>query len=973
MDGNIERKFNVQTMDGRNQEFKTPYNISILDLRKLIEQKTGVPVHRQRLLCKGRLLKDDMTLNQVIQKDNECIQMMAMAEEVARARVEAQQRINQNQSNQEQPQNRNNHLGIVENIFDNIISNLRDSGAQGSQHTRFSIQGFGVPQIFGGIMSSQNRSNSTQRNSRTSTNQTNAQSQRSNSQLPSNTRVSPTPAQSSQTQNPRNEGRAEVLSGSTEEAKESRQRNRARPTAIALPHEHIRNIHTICDSLMGDGSTFPSSPAPALDAPRNPATILGNYLMSLQLAIQRLNAFICRSGEILQRESQIVAPGERTDGQRLINQTGQAMEDLSRALLLSSHYFKDFYLNPRPGRYRVNATPHQDFAEMNSSFIDSLAGRGRTNTTTVGATQERDRTQNTSSGNQNNSQTSKPASEAQTNPNSSRRNQPNRTSGIAQSSGTSNSSRVFPLSAASSARLSQPGANRRTNAQNSGLPFSFGVSQPGQSTQDLFSGSLQGVTLSGSGNNLRSMVEDLASRYQQNQSQRSQPPTTSRRNTTSRAISHTRDANMEDEEQKQQTSVDVAGPFADLLKNSSIDLRRTIRDYRQNLPGNFSLDTTLRECAFKSDSANIPNNIAINVVLDQTVNEMLPILSGEYQIVDKLHPKMKEVLLRDYLNNSDNPEARKLAADQINTEIMDFIDIPDSVRDNITGREDPRNIIRENNPKHILKLIKLVLDLDCTPKNSDFRDRFIKTIKWWAGDIINKLIPRFRHGESDVIKFINSNVNDKISKLKILVINFVSGMLTGEILKMFASAYVYYKSIKSREDNAEARELGITLQELYERRMNNVSESPMEVDKQKQNKEEDKEEAIGQNKQERRDMNQNENGNLKSQAVMNPTPAESLNTSKEKPELSQVIEEKDPDIKALVERMEEDQSMLVVNPPETKPLSVAYQATDSFHPQNIDTSSPITECESHKQDAKESTKQSEKKSNKESKHLECDP
>jgi len=79
-------------------------------------------------------------------------------------------------------------------------------------------------------------------------------------------------------------------------------------------------------------------------------------------------------------------------------------------------------------------------------------------------------------------------------------------------------------------------------------------------------------------------------------------------------------------------------------------------------------------------------------------------------------------------------------------------------------------------------------------------------------------------------------------------------------------------------------------------------------------------------------------------AQPNPEPRAPERPPTHEENVSKLIEEeKDDEIKKLLEQMEEDQSMLVVDPPCVKPRSRAYRVLDVFSNRNIDSGNPITE------------------------------
>ena len=184
----------------------------------------------------------------------------------------------------------------------------------------------------------------------------------------------------------------------------------------------------------------------------------------------------------------------------------------------------------------------------------------------------------------------------------------------------------------------------------------------------------------------------------------------------------------------------------------------------------------------------------------------------------------------------------------------------------------------------------------------------------------------------------------------------MQGVFVDTIMNSISSSYSEYLSDKKREDEAEARELGITLQQLYQNRRHHDEEESKKDAEEESKMEVDEDPVV---KEEPVNSLQSTSSNpVTSHATpLNSVPKrEKKEEAKRQEEEKEKEEEKDPEMKKLIEQMEEDQSQLLVNPPSTNPRSNIYKALDTFNDRNIDTPNPITSRGNFKQDAKVDSK-----------------
>ena len=104
-----QRIIKLKTLDNKMIELTVDSEINIKDLKKIISQKfNNIAIERERLIFKGKQLKDEEKLSDHINKDNEIIHLMFKTIE----QTQNNQNINQNNQNNNQ-NNQNNHLGKI--------------------------------------------------------------------------------------------------------------------------------------------------------------------------------------------------------------------------------------------------------------------------------------------------------------------------------------------------------------------------------------------------------------------------------------------------------------------------------------------------------------------------------------------------------------------------------------------------------------------------------------------------------------------------------------------------------------------------------------------------------------------------------------------------------------------------------------------------------------------------------------------
>lgn len=95
---------------------------------------------------------------------------------------------------------------------------------------------------------------------------------------------------------------------------------------VKLPHEVVIEISKICNRMQGNNSVFPGGQIPQLPFEKNPMHILGTYLCNLSMAMSRLQPYMQRCGDLLQRESLLTTETSRRQTAELVIMIGTALE-----------------------------------------------------------------------------------------------------------------------------------------------------------------------------------------------------------------------------------------------------------------------------------------------------------------------------------------------------------------------------------------------------------------------------------------------------------------------------------------------------------------------------------------------------------------------------------------------------------------------------------------------------------------------
>ncbi len=324
----IQRNIKLKTLDNKITELTVDREINIKDLKKLISQKfNNIEIERERLIFKGKQLKDEEKLSDHIKKDNEIIHLMFKTIEQA----QNNQNTNQNNSN-----NTNNNLS---NSFSNVLSGLLNNtsvmnltnvifgNVEGSQNQPIAeiINRSSNPNA-GNILlqQEQNRNNNNIRAQtriiNINTSQTNQNNNNNNNNSNNN----------NQNLNNQNESNNQNLNLSIEKINE----NNKFPISISQVdknYEHLLKDTNLKINKAVEDIRQEVTPInlPLLNSNQNALTAISRTIRHYCLLLQEITPSLIRLSELMEREQFIPNINDRKNANELLKKCTNALNDIS--------------------------------------------------------------------------------------------------------------------------------------------------------------------------------------------------------------------------------------------------------------------------------------------------------------------------------------------------------------------------------------------------------------------------------------------------------------------------------------------------------------------------------------------------------------------------------------------------------------------------------------------------------------------
>ena len=348
----IQRKIKLKTLDNKITELTVDSEINIKDLKKIISQKfNNIEIERERLIFKGKQLKDEEKLSDHITKDNEIIHLMFKAIE----QTQNNQNINQNNQNTNQ-NNPNNNLG---NTLSNVLSGLLNNtsvmnltnvifgNVEGTQNQPIAeiINRSSNPNA-GNILLQQEQ-NRNSNNIRAQTRIININTSQSNQNINNNNNNN----NNNQNLNHQNESNNQNLNLSIEKINE----NNKFPISISQVdknYEHLLKDTNIKINKAVENIRKDVTPInlPLLNSNQNALTAISRTIRHYCLLLQEITPSLIRLSELMEREQYIINEQDRKNANDLLIKCTDSLSDCSHATENLKKVLKSTIFGNRPNQ-----------------------------------------------------------------------------------------------------------------------------------------------------------------------------------------------------------------------------------------------------------------------------------------------------------------------------------------------------------------------------------------------------------------------------------------------------------------------------------------------------------------------------------------------------------------------------------------------------------------------------------------------
>lgn len=307
------REISVKTISGEVKVLQVGAHVPVTEFKVKVMEAFSVPIDRQRLICQGKLLKDEHLISDYIKEDGQTVHLMVRADNMPPPSSNPAPNI---------PQPSMNAPLQLDQMLASMMGNLFQGGQIFSTGQVLLPPGpSNIPPMPPNIPP-----------------------------MSSSIPRMPPPPQSNPSQN-------------------LNQAGPRHPVEIALPFDHIHNIGLIVNELHGPGSGFPPPRMPQIPVQRNPLVLLGGFLYNYQFQLMRLLPFISRVADLIQRESLITDPNERAMLQQMGQSIGNAMNELALATSPVTGLLQNLQIGPGPGQFQLRVGNVPVASEVRSESV----------------------------------------------------------------------------------------------------------------------------------------------------------------------------------------------------------------------------------------------------------------------------------------------------------------------------------------------------------------------------------------------------------------------------------------------------------------------------------------------------------------------------------------------------------------------------------------------------------------------------
>lgn len=339
------RKIKFKTFDNQISEMTVCTNISIPELKKMIQEKKKIPIEAQRLIFKGKLMIDNKLLSDYITQDNEIIHLMCKT---------LDQTSNSSQTQQQLPQQQQtNYNGAP--MFSLLGNMLNPSNIMQMTNMIFGENG-------------QNNTAPSQSIDQPSSN--NNQNQINQPQQQESTQQT-THFQSGSTNQPQ----TEVIPSSSEQPSIILNCLSQYPITIsesdARYNNFLKDINQSLDSLLKNinlnTNDYQLPFLPLLDTTQNILTAISRTLRYYYLSMYQFLPLLGRLVDLLEREQFITNQEERKKYNELMKKCAKAFENIGKSSSNLNNLLKETNFGNAPNTGFVNVTSRNSRNSNNES------------------------------------------------------------------------------------------------------------------------------------------------------------------------------------------------------------------------------------------------------------------------------------------------------------------------------------------------------------------------------------------------------------------------------------------------------------------------------------------------------------------------------------------------------------------------------------------------------------------------------
>ena len=341
----VLRTIKIKTMENSVFELSVSPDSLISELKKAIAEKSGIPIERQRLICKAKLLVDEMKVSDYVDEDGQFIHLLKTQSPVdGQPQRRTDQDFNNTTDRRLPPQGMGvpfNPLQALNGLFGNL--DIQGSGAN-IIHINTISASTGQPAQRQNINVAQRDPSSIEQRNGDPTRNQGVRMVAANQAINEIVSVGPSGI--------------EINLRNTEPARAGGNTS----SNFVLPHVPNLTSEIYRNQDLGAWPTMPRS-----GLRENSLTVFGNYLHSINLQINLLLPAMQRFSEVAQRETTLTDQGERQRLMTLGNQIGRAIERLIFCLRPAGQILRNIRVQDGAGNFGIEPVQNEDAENQNHS------------------------------------------------------------------------------------------------------------------------------------------------------------------------------------------------------------------------------------------------------------------------------------------------------------------------------------------------------------------------------------------------------------------------------------------------------------------------------------------------------------------------------------------------------------------------------------------------------------------------------